>query len=117
ALRGHGYRRIFRALELGASRGASTAEVQEAHEPDLVALIVPVQAPLVVLVGRVLLCDPIGPVVQFGQPILAQRGDLVAAEDDPADPALRALKRDDKLLALRLVGRARLTAASTLSRF
>src|SRR5262249_61513035 len=52
ALRGHGYRRIFRALELGASRGASTAEVQEAHEPDLVALIVPVQAPLAGLRGR-----------------------------------------------------------------
>src|SRR5262249_43290134 len=66
---------------------ASAAEVQEAHEPHLVAFIVPVQAPLVVLVGRVLLCDPIGPVVQFGQPILAQRGDLVAGEEMHSDAA------------------------------
>src|SRR5262249_51340121 len=51
------------------------------------------------------------------QPILAERRDLVASQDERADLGLGSLKRHHKPLAFRLVTRTRPAAASTLSRF
>src|SRR5262249_1779332 len=79
ALVSHGNSGIARAFELGARGSAPAREVQKAHEPQLVAIVIPIRPALFVFLGGVLLGQPIGPLVKFSQPILAERRYLVAS--------------------------------------
>src|SRR5262249_50831124 len=54
-----------------------------------------------------------GPLVEFSQPILAERGDPITGQDKRTNLTLGAFKRDHELLALRLVGRADLDGNSS----
>src|SRR5262249_31001375 len=116
ALVGHGYRSVARALVLGAEAGALGREGHKTHEAQLVAVALPLRSPLRVLLGGVCLGNPIGPFVQLRQPILTKRRDLVAGHEQDANLLLGAFKRDQGVLALRLVGRAGLATASTFTR-
>src|SRR5262249_17714739 len=108
-------RGIARAFELGAPQGALGRKGHKAHEPQFIAVVLPNKLPFLFR-GRELLRHPVGPLVEFGQPILAERCDLVAGQDKDADLRLSPLERDHGPLALRLVGRARLAAAPTFTR-
>src|SRR5262249_51804239 len=59
----------------------------------------------------------IGPLVEFSQPILAERGDPVTGQEKDADLGLGLLERDHGPLALRLVGCAFGTSAPPLPCF
>src|SRR5262249_10738723 len=114
---GHGNRGIARAFELGAPQGALGRKLQVAVKPRLVTGVLPIRIAVLVLSRGKPLRRLVGPIIDFGQPVLAERGDPGAGLNEHPDLGLGLIKDDQRLFALRLVGRAGCPAASVLSWF
>src|SRR5262249_44792823 len=90
---------------------------QVAVKPRLVAGVLPIRIAVLVLSRGKPLRRLVGPIIDFGQPVLAERGDPGAGLNEHPDLGLGLIKDDQRLFALRLVGRAGCPAASLLSWF